>query len=132
MMKYVLKSLGGANAIAQTAVLELPTYPTQINVRGLLFLFFGITFLEDHQINPDPDQGNVLAYQVVLSEATMDLPNYQYLLLTALQILLLSPGRCLSAQTHSTRSPDIGAWRILLHTTSMMSVRMAERICQHP
>ena len=109
MMQYVLKALGGANAIAQTAILELPTYPTQINVRGLLFLFFGITLLENHQINPDPAQSNVLANHAILSGATMDLPEYQYLLLTALQTLSLPPVRCLSAQIHSTQSPDIGA-----------------------
>lgn len=72
-MNHVLDSLGGANAIAQTVVQDLPSYPTQTYVRGLLFLFFGITFLSDHQINPDPGQNNENAYDDILRRATMNL-----------------------------------------------------------
>ena len=73
MMSHVLDSLGGANAIAQTVVQDLPTYVTQTYVRGLLFLFFGITFLADHEINPDPGQNNQNAYNDILSWFQIDL-----------------------------------------------------------
>lgn len=69
MMSHVLDSLGGANAIAQTVVQDLPTYLSQTYVRGLLFLFFGITFLSDHQINTDPAQNNQNAYNDILRRA---------------------------------------------------------------
>lgn len=70
MMSHVLDSLGGANAIAQTVVQDLPTYSSQTYVRGLLFLFFGITFLSDHQINPYPAQNNQNAYKDILRNFT--------------------------------------------------------------
>ena len=73
MISHVLDSLGGANAIAQTVVEDLPTYATQTYVRGLLFLFFGITFLADHEINPDPGQNNQDAYNDILSRVQIDL-----------------------------------------------------------
>ena len=73
MMNHVLDSLGGANAIAQTVVQDLPTYATQTYVRGLLYLFFGITFLADHEINPDPGQDNQNAYNNISSWVQIDL-----------------------------------------------------------
>ena len=73
MISHVLDSLGGANAIAQTVVEDLPTYATQTYVRGLLFLFFGITFLADHEINPDPGQNNQNAYNDILSGVQFDI-----------------------------------------------------------
>ena len=69
MMNHVLDSLGGARAIAQTVVQDLPTYPDQTYIRGLLFLFFGITFLADHSINPDSTQNNINAYNDILRRA---------------------------------------------------------------
>ena len=69
MENHVLDSLGGANAIAQTVVQDLPTYQTQTYIRGLLFLFFGITFLADHSINPDSTQNNLDAYNDILRRA---------------------------------------------------------------
>ena len=63
MLDRTLKSLGGASAIAQTVAQDLPTYPTQAYIRGLLFLFFGITFQMNHQLNPDID--NVNAYNFI-------------------------------------------------------------------
>ena len=72
MLDRVFKSLGGANAIAQTMVQDLPTYPNQTYVRGLLFLFFGITFLEDHSINPIQD--GLETYKRVLRRASNELP----------------------------------------------------------
>lgn len=64
MFERTLKSLGGASAIAQTVAQDLPTYPTQVYIRGLLFLFFGITFQMNHELNPDID--NMLAYYFIL------------------------------------------------------------------
>ena len=71
MISHVLDSLGGANAISQTVVEDLPTYATQTYVRGLLFLFFGITFLADHEINPDPGENNQNAYNDILSRKSI-------------------------------------------------------------
>ena len=130
MMPFVLKSLGGANAIVQTVLQDLPTYPTQIYVRGLLFLFFGITFLADHQINPIAREGNENAYNNILRRAKMDLFQYQYLLLMTFQTISLRSARYLSA--HKIENPDTGAWKIMLPTTSIMSVPMAGKIRQHP
>lgn len=65
MLDRTLKSLGGASALAQTVAQDLPTYSTQIYIRGLLFLFFGITFQIDHQLSPDFD--NVDAYNLIAS-----------------------------------------------------------------
>ena len=79
MMSHVLDSLGGTNAIAQTVVQDLPTYPTQKYIRGLLFLFFGITFFTDHQINPGPNQINQLQYDQILGRARLDPFEYRYL-----------------------------------------------------
>ncbi len=79
MQNQVLDSLGGANAIAQTVVQDLPTYPTQTYVRGLLFLFFGITFLADHSINPEPVQDNLNAYNRILRRASKELPSLSVL-----------------------------------------------------
>ena len=79
MGNQVLDSLGGANAIAQTMVQDLPTYPTQTYVRGLLFLFFGITFLADHSINPDPVQNNLNAYNNILRRASNEFPSVSVL-----------------------------------------------------
>ena len=58
MWNYTLGSLGGAWAIAQTVSRDLPNYPTNTYIRGLLFLFFGITFEASHQLNPDQDNVN--------------------------------------------------------------------------
>lgn len=65
MLQHTLKSLGGAWAIAETVVQDLPNYPTQIYIRGLLYQFFGILFQENHQLNPHPD--NVAAYNLIAS-----------------------------------------------------------------
>lgn len=65
MMQPTLKSLGGVSAIAQTLVQNLPSYPTQQEIRGLLFLFFGITFQANHQLNPATD--NVNAYNNIIN-----------------------------------------------------------------
>ena len=106
MLPYVLKSLSSVNAIVQTVVQDLPTYPTQIYVRGLLFLFFGIIFRTDHQINPDSLE-NQNAYDNILGRAKMDLFQYQYLLLITFQTISLRSARYLSA--HNIQSPDTGA-----------------------
>lgn len=65
MMLHTLNSLGGAWAVAQTTSQNLPSYPTETYIRGLLFLFFGITFQADQQLNADPN--NVNAYNAILS-----------------------------------------------------------------
>ena len=60
MLQHSLTSLGGAWALSQTVADDLPNYYSQTYIRGLLFLFFGITFLENHELNPD--QNNVNAF----------------------------------------------------------------------
>lgn len=65
MLEHTLKSLGGASAIAQTVAQDLPNYPSQTYIRGLLYLFFGITFQWNHQL--DPDVNNVDAFNSISS-----------------------------------------------------------------
>ena len=79
MMSHVLDSLGGTNAIAQTVVQDLPTYSNQMYIRGLLFLFFGITFFTDHQINPGLNHTNQFGYDHILGRARVDPFEYRYL-----------------------------------------------------
>ena len=65
MMSHVLKSVGGSWAISKTVLQDLPSYPTSTYIRGLMFLFFGITFRANHQISPSA--GNVQAYNDIIS-----------------------------------------------------------------
>lgn len=67
MMTHTLGSLGGTSAVAQTVAQNLPNYPTETYIRALLFLFFGITFQANHQLNPDAD--NVNAFRNITSMA---------------------------------------------------------------
>lgn len=61
MMQHVLASLGGALTILDSVNRNISNYPTQVSTRGLLFLFFGIIFQENHQL--DPDEDNLNAYK---------------------------------------------------------------------
>ena len=65
MLEHTRQSLSGASALAQTVVQELPNYSTQPYIRGLLYLFFGITFQWNYQLNPDLD--NVHAFSFISS-----------------------------------------------------------------
>ncbi|KAM0799915.1 hypothetical protein BDR22DRAFT_973322 [Usnea florida] len=65
MMSHVLKSLGGSWAISKTVSQDLPSYPTSPYIRGLMFLFFGITFRANRQISPS--NGNVQAYNDIIN-----------------------------------------------------------------
>ena len=70
MMQHTLDSLGGVYAISQTVAQDLPSYPTQTYIRGLMFVFFGITFQANHQINADTE--NVNAYNDITSMSGED------------------------------------------------------------
>ena len=63
MLQRTQMSLGGAWALSQTVADDLPNYSSQTYIRGLLFLFFGITFQENHELNPD--QNNVNAFNFI-------------------------------------------------------------------
>ena len=63
MLQRVQMSLGGAWALSQTVADDLPNYSSQTYIRGLLFMFFGITFQENHELNPDGN--NVDAFNFI-------------------------------------------------------------------
>ena len=58
MLQRSLTTLGGARALSRTVTDDLPNYYSQTYIRGLLFLFFGITFQENHELNPDVNNVN--------------------------------------------------------------------------
>ena len=62
MLQRVQMSLGGAWALSQTVANDLPNYSSQTYIRGLLFLFFGITFQENHELNPDGNNVNAFNF----------------------------------------------------------------------
>ena len=62
MLQRSLTSLGGAWALSQTVADDLPNYSSQTYIRGLLFLFFGITFQENHELNPDESNMNAFNF----------------------------------------------------------------------
>lgn len=57
-MQHTLASLGGVLSIVDSVNRNISNYPTQVSTRGLLFLFFGITFQENHQLTTDADNLN--------------------------------------------------------------------------
>lgn len=65
MMQHTLASLGGVLSIVDSVNRNISNYPTQVSTRGLLFLFFGITFQENHQLTTDAD--NLNAYNNIRS-----------------------------------------------------------------
>lgn len=65
MLQRSFNSLGGAYAVSQTTVRDLFNDLSQTYIRGLLFLFFGITFQQSHQLNPD--ENNVDPFNLIIS-----------------------------------------------------------------
>lgn len=67
MGNYVLTSLGDAWTASNTVTNYLPTEGSisNRNIRGLLFLLFGITWTSDNTTNPD--DGSDTKYEYILS-----------------------------------------------------------------
>ena len=63
MKNYVLESLNDAWTASNAVTDNLPKAPSKRNIRGLLFLLFGITWTPIHF--PNPNDGSSLKFQYI-------------------------------------------------------------------
>ena len=64
MKTYVLASLNDAWTASNTVTRVLPTAPSKRNIRGLLYLLFGITWTPIHF--PNPNDGSATKFNYIL------------------------------------------------------------------
>ena len=119
MKDYVLTSLNDAWTISNTVVEDLPTSVFSYNrdVRGLLFLLFGITWTAYYE--PNPNDGSDTGYNYILG--TFEFRSMSSILVADnFQTLLprLANWRPIRTQTATLDWPDSDASKTMLLTTN--------------